>query len=232
MVVEARCGFGRHVLVWGDYMVHTVGLVEYIYAVAALSDDAAQERIGQDLAVLIPEPLRQDLLRRRVPDREWWLAKLPQATQFSVVHRPTRLFVGAFTVHAEEGRINLGGWLAPAYRGHGLGTALLPLALLLAHEHLGHTEIHAGTATDHIASRKVLAAAGFTLVDEHIDHTLPDGRTVQGVRYRHIARGPRRECWTLPWPALRTRRPVRVTADPEDLPPTLRSLEGQEPFRS
>jgi len=203
-------------------VVRTTGLVEHAYAIAALSDDDARERIGPTPDLVMPEPVRQDFLRRRVPDREWWLARLPRGAQFSIVHWPTGLFVGAFTVHTEAGRTSLGGWLAPAYRGHGLGTALLPLALLAAHEHLGHREIHAGTEADHTASRKVLASAGFTQVDGPVDHTLPDGRTVQGVWYRHTAPAPRRTCWTLPWPAFRTRLPVPVIVDPENLPPDLR----------
>ncbi|MEV4671301.1 GNAT family protein [Actinomadura sp. NPDC049382] len=51
---------------------------------------------------------------------------------------------------------DIGGHLAPDYRGRGLGAELFTAGLALAHRHLGYREVRAGAEPENIASVRSL----------------------------------------------------------------------------
>ncbi|WP_370127309.1 GNAT family N-acetyltransferase [Streptacidiphilus sp. EB103A] len=84
----------------------------------------------------------------------------------------------------------IGGWLAPHFRGFGLGRELFGGAAEFAHDHLGIPVVRAGVQLDNWACRAALASAGFTTAQGPATHTLPDGRVINSRWYEHRSPSP------------------------------------------
>jgi RimJ/RimL family protein N-acetyltransferase len=96
---------------------------------------------------------------------------------------------GAVTVTGEQHQI--GGWLAPQFRGRGLGRELWLGAVTFAHYHLAMATVLAGTERTNAASVGALLSAGFVATTGPARHRLPDGRTVPSQWFRHDTDEPR-----------------------------------------
>jgi RimJ/RimL family protein N-acetyltransferase len=93
---------------------------------------------------------------------------------------------GLVSVHpGEDGVAETGGYLAPAYRGRGLGRELFAAGIRLAHEHLGLTRVRAGVEVGNLASIRSLERAGMALVDGRPQHTLPNGVKIDSRWLQH-----------------------------------------------
>ncbi|WP_234333847.1 GNAT family N-acetyltransferase [Streptomyces viridochromogenes] len=99
------------------------------------------------------------------------------------VRRDTGRYAGYLELDRDRGEI--GGILAPDHRGQGLGAELFLAAAEFAHGHAGLPTVRAGTATANLACRRALERAGFVSVPGPAHHTLPDGRELDSVWYRH-----------------------------------------------
>jgi RimJ/RimL family protein N-acetyltransferase len=77
---------------------------------------------------------------------------------------------GSVTFNSDTGEI--GGSLAPGFRGRGLGTALFAGAAEFAHHHLGIASVLAGAETGNTACIGALTAAGFIPAAGPATHTL------------------------------------------------------------
>ena len=97
---------------------------------------------------------------------------------------------GAIEVSRETHEI--GGWLAPRFRGCGLGAALFAGAAEFAHHHLGIPSVIAGTEPGNAACIGALSAAGFITATGPETHTLPNGRVVDARWFRHESGQPAR----------------------------------------
>ncbi|MFD8045510.1 GNAT family N-acetyltransferase [Streptomyces chartreusis] len=95
----------------------------------------------------------------------------------------TGRYAGYFELNPDKGEI--GGNLAPDHRGQGLGTELFLAGAEFAHGHAGLPTVRAGTATENLACRRALESAGFVPAPGPASHTLPDGRQLDTVWYRH-----------------------------------------------
>ncbi|WP_160311092.1 GNAT family N-acetyltransferase [Streptacidiphilus anmyonensis] len=104
---------------------------------------------------------------------------------FVLVDRAEGRCAGAVSVQVKDGEV--GGWLAPRFRGVGLGTELFRAGADIAHEQLGMTTVRAGTQRSNTACRRALEAAGYEAAEGPSHHTLPDGRTVEACWYAHQA---------------------------------------------
>jgi hypothetical protein len=100
----------------------------------------------------------------------------------------------AGAVGVDAGTSQIGGWLAPHARGHGLGAELFGAAALLGHAHLGLRTVRAGHEPMNMASARALTKAGFVADDGPPRHTLPNGREIEARRLRHTATGPISRC--------------------------------------
>lgn len=94
----------------------------------------------------------------------------------------------------DDGFMQVGGLVHPAFRRFGFGREALQVVCAFAHQHFGVVELRAQCETDNEASRRWLAAAGFLPVDGVGSHTLPDGRRMATLRWRHLDPTARRRC--------------------------------------
>jgi RimJ/RimL family protein N-acetyltransferase len=100
---------------------------------------------------------------------------------YQVVERASGRVVGDIGFHAapdEHGAVEIGYGVVSGVRGQGLASAAVRLLTRWALSHPAVTEVRALTGEEHVASRRVLAAAGFELVAS-------DGAT---CRYRMLAK--------------------------------------------
>jgi RimJ/RimL family protein N-acetyltransferase len=157
---------------------------------AGASDPQAQRWLGWRADEVTDEDARERLLclragegtaLPRAADGHWTLAAVEWAT--------SRVAGG---VGCESDGRDLGGWLAPQFRGHGLGRELFAGAAEFAHHHLGIASVHAGTEVTNAACIAALTSAGYVPADGPPSHELPDGRMVPTRWLRHDADHPSR----------------------------------------
>jgi RimJ/RimL family protein N-acetyltransferase len=155
---------------------------------AAASDPQAQRWLGwpgpdvipqQDLKRLLALPAGQGRAVLRVPGPRCYVAAIDPAAG---------RVAGAVSVDRSTGQV--GGWLAPRYRGRGLGSGLFAGAAEFAHHHLGIRSVTAGTETGNAACIAALTSAGFIAAAGPDSHTLPDGRVSPARWFRRESAHP------------------------------------------
>jgi RimJ/RimL family protein N-acetyltransferase len=98
-------------------------------------------------------------------------------------------------VSCDVKRGEIGGWLAPEFRGRGLGAVLFAAAAEFQHRHLGFATVMAGAEPSNKASIRALTAAGFVPMPGPETHTLPNGREIESSWFRHDSDQPARCTW-------------------------------------
>ena len=130
----AQCGRECHVLHMPGLRLQTPTKQDARIMLAAASDPQAQRWLGWTGPAVIPQwELEHQLARTagrgrafpRVPGPRWYLVAIDPAAG---------RVAGAFAVDGNTGEV--GGWLAPRYRGRGLGSGLFAGAAEFAHQHL------------------------------------------------------------------------------------------------
>jgi RimJ/RimL family protein N-acetyltransferase len=81
--------------------------------------------------------------------------------------------------------LEVGGWLAPGFRGRGLGAELFAAIAQFGHDHLGLAMVLAGVEPANVACVAALLAAGFEPAQGPQTHYLPDGRVIPARWFRH-----------------------------------------------
>jgi RimJ/RimL family protein N-acetyltransferase len=154
---------------------------------AAASDPQAQRWLGWRERYVVPEQQRWRLLNAAaglgsipplVPGAPWKLV---------AVHLAARRVAGSITVEATG---QVGGSLAPRFRGCGLGTRLFAGAAEFAHRHLGFPTVTAGAEPGHAACIAALISAGFVPAAGPDTYTLPNGRVVPSRWFCHESAQP------------------------------------------
>jgi RimJ/RimL family protein N-acetyltransferase len=195
--VPGRCGpeAGRHVLATERLLLFTPRTrLDVAAALAACADAEAQRWLGTQADEVLPDPgLRRALLAwrpagedgRRVPRKlaRPYVPGPDDPLLLVCVRRSDLGYAGALELEPRTGE--MGGWLAPACRGQGLGAELFRAGAVLGHAHAGLATVRAGAEPGNTASRRALARAGFVRVEGPPRHTLPDGRVVETVWHRH-----------------------------------------------
>lgn len=183
------CRRDDHIVLTVNLRLHTPTVRDRAIMQAAASDPEAQRWLGWPARVLVPEPRRDGLLAMK-PGRgrrqslnldHWWLA---------AVDRASGLVAGGAGLGAVS--LEVGGWLAPGFRGRGLGAELFAAIAQFGHDHLGLTTVRAGTEPANVACVAALLAAGFEPAQGPQTHHLPDGRVVPSCWFRHDAGQPAR----------------------------------------
>ncbi|SEE09812.1 GNAT family N-acetyltransferase [Streptomyces sp. PAN_FS17] len=196
--VPDACTPGRHALATRHLLFYTpVTKLDALAAIAEGADSDAQRWQGNQADQVVPDAdTRQALLRigpagatprwffRSNPELAEPFEPSPEMPEFMVcVRRDTGRYAGYFELHHDRGEI--GGNLAPDHRGQGLGAELFLAGAEFAHGHAGLPTVRAGTATANLACRRALERAGFVPAPGPARHTLPDGRELGSVWYRH-----------------------------------------------
>ncbi|MGW3209851.1 GNAT family N-acetyltransferase [Streptomyces sp. NPDC001135] len=192
-----RCepGYGRHALTTERLLLFTPRTrLDVAAALAASADAEAQRWLGTQADQVLPDPgTRRALLAwrpagddgRRLPRKlaQPYVPGPDDPLLLVCVRRSDLAYAGALELEHRTGE--MGGWLAPACRGQGLGAELFRAGAALAHTHAGLTTVRAGAEPGNTASRRALARAGFVADAGPPRHTLPDGRVVDAVWHRH-----------------------------------------------
>ncbi|MFE7654584.1 GNAT family N-acetyltransferase [Streptomyces bottropensis] len=176
------CTPGRHALATRHLLFYTpVTRLDALAAFAAGADPAAQRWQGNQMDQVVPDADTRRALLRMGPAgaiTPWFIRSNPELAEpfepsqempeFMVgIRRDTGRYAGYLELDHDTGEI--GGILAPDHRGQGLGAELFL----------------AGAATANLACRRALERAGFVPAPGPARHTLPDGRELDTVRYRH-----------------------------------------------
>lgn len=209
-VYAAKCVKGRHFLATERLVFRTPTEWEMAAAQAAASDAAAQRWIGWSAEAIVPKSDRAQFLSvvpGTGPDRDW-----ADAACLVAIHRKTNRCAGMVTISRDTGFWpELGGWLAPAFRGRGLGAELFGAGLVLGHDHLGLSCVRAAAESANMGSRRALRAAGFETVDGPAAYPLQNGRVMTPCWYEHEERTVQRCAGPVPMSlaqdALRVSRP-------------------------
>lgn len=157
---------------------------------AAASDPQAQRWLGWSAKDVVAEEALERLLALRAGEGRPVSRALGGRWYLAAVEWATGRLVGAAACEP-DGR-EMGGWLAPRYRGQGLGRELFAGAALFAHQHLGLSSVTAGTEVSNAACIAALVSAGFVPDAGPPTHQLPDGRVVPTRWLRHAADHPAR----------------------------------------
>lgn len=158
--------------------------------IAAASDPEAQRWLGWPSQAVLPERRLERYLARPAgqgvfPSRRYLAG--PQLHLVAIDLAEGRI-AGGIGVNRDSGEI--GGWLAPRFRGHGLGVGLFAGAAEFAHRHLGIRRVIAGTETTNAACVAALTGAGFTPTAGPNIHTLPNGRDISSRWFLHETTRP------------------------------------------
>ncbi|WP_051467791.1 GNAT family N-acetyltransferase [Actinomadura oligospora] len=186
------CAEGRHTLESARLLLRTPTVFEAQVASAAGSDAEAQRWLGWEARHVAPDVVRRRLAGTRARRGRPSGAVHPALSMCLVaIDLRQRAYVGMASVTSVDARTcEVGGYLGPEYRGHGLGAELFAGVLRLAHEHLGYAEVRAGTETGNLACAVSLERAGFAAATGSDVHHLPDGRIVPAAWYASTVAGP------------------------------------------
>jgi len=183
IVAPARCRRGQHILIGTHLRLQTPTIGDHHIMYAAASDSQAQRWLGWPPEfVVAPDDIDRLLALEpgdgqcvRNPPQHWLLA----------IDQSSGMVAGGIALDRRSREV--GGFLAPAFRGQGLGCELFAAIATLAHEHLGIASIRAGTESANAASVGALLAAGFSPAHGPDLHQLPDGRQVPSTWFQHNA---------------------------------------------
>jgi RimJ/RimL family protein N-acetyltransferase len=182
------CRRGHHVVLTTSLRLQTPTRRDVAIMCAAASDPEAQRWLGWPNRALVPERDRDRLLAMEPGQGlgafgylDLWLC---------AVDRASGLVAGGAALDASS--LEAGGWLAPAFRGRGLGKELFGAVAQLGHLHLGMAKVAAGTDPANAACVAALLAAGFEPGQGPPVHRLQGGRTVAARWFRHDTEEPSR----------------------------------------
>jgi RimJ/RimL family protein N-acetyltransferase len=163
---------------------------------AAASDPQAQRWLGWT-DQFVQQARQWAGLLDMEPGHGGWLPRSPGSRELrlAAIDPSGQRLAGGITFNGGTGEI--GGSLAPAFRGRGLGAALFAGAAEFAHHHLGIASVLAGTETENAACIGALSAAGFVPAAGPETHTLENGRVTTARWFRHESVRPAR-CGAAP----------------------------------
>ena len=157
---------------------------------ASASDAAAQQWLGWREHELTSDSRRESLLGRQPGQGRVQATKATAPWHLIAIDRATGLVAGGVGGNPAIG--DVGGWLAPRFRGRHLGAELFAGAAQFVHYHLGEAHVLAGTEPANTAAVHALLSAGYTPTDGPGRHQLPDGRVVPSRWFGHTAARPTR----------------------------------------
>jgi RimJ/RimL family protein N-acetyltransferase len=183
------CRRGHHVLVSAKLRLQTPTRRDMTIMRAAASDPEAQRWLGWPARLLVPEPDRARLLAMEPGQGRGAGGYLDLV--LCAVDRASGLVAGGAALDAHS--LEAGGWLAPAFRGHGLGRELFAAIAQFGHDHRGMARVTAGTEPANAACVAALLAAEFEPDQGPQVQYLQDGRAVPARWFRHDT-GPPSRC--------------------------------------
>lgn len=192
-LTDPGCKRKSHVLRTENLYFRTPIAGDLLAAQAAAMDDDAQYRLGwtAEDRITPSEVARTDALNTAPAVATRHQRARPMLPYGLVALTSNRdRYVGLVALKFDPNACELGGYLAPAFRGQSLGRELFDAGLELAHEHLGIGTVTAGYEIDNVAAARSLYSIGFVPFRDPDLHTLPNGRIVTGCWFRHVTTDP------------------------------------------
>jgi RimJ/RimL family protein N-acetyltransferase len=187
------CAGGGHVIRTPRLAFRTATRSDLRRIAATGSDPQAQRWLGWAPESMIAEPERERLLTApagRGRGRFGLPGPLVETRLIAIdPERGTTAGAVSLTPLSEE-VCEMGGHLAPAYRGRGLGAELFTAGLALAHRHLHFTEVRAGAEPENLASVHSLWRAGLDPVPGPAAYRLSDGRVIPSTWFANAEPNP------------------------------------------
>jgi RimJ/RimL family protein N-acetyltransferase len=186
---QHMCGRGHHFVQMPGLRLQTPSARDVLAMAAAASDPQAQHWLGWP-DQLVRQARRWTGLLDVEPGKgsRHPGASDSQEVTLAAIDPSGQRLAGGISFTRETGEI--GGWLAPGFRGLGLGAALFAGAAEFAHHHLGAASVLAGTEAENAACIGALSAAGFISAAGPEAHTLPNGRVITSRWFRHESGRP------------------------------------------
>jgi RimJ/RimL family protein N-acetyltransferase len=187
----ATCWRGNHVVTMEHLRLQSPTRSDIAIMRAAASDSEAQRWLGWNKQTVIRRSRRKSLLGRQ-PGQGRIRAKEQITGQWYMIaiDRDTGLLVGGIGGDLRNGEV--GGWLAPKFRGRRLGAELFAGATQFVHYHLGKEQVFAGAEPLNVSSVRALLSAGFIPTTGPHVHKLPDGRVIPSSWFHHTTDQPAR----------------------------------------
>jgi len=185
----AACWRDHHVVKLDHLRLQSLTRSDTTMMNAAGSDADAQRWLGWHKQLVIRQQRCGSLLAKQ-PGRGRALAGIETQWHLIAVDLASGLLAGAVGGNLRDGTV--GGWLAPQFRGRGLGAELFSGAAQFAHAHLGQERVLAGTEPANAPCIRALLSAGFTPTAGPDAHRLPDGRVVPACWFHHPTDRPAR----------------------------------------
>jgi RimJ/RimL family protein N-acetyltransferase len=187
---QRMCGRGRHLVQMPDLRLQSPSLQNLRAMAAAASDPHAQHWLGWTDQFVQQARQWTGLLEMELGEGGGRLPRASdrRATHLAAIDASGRRLAGAISFDGDTSEV--GGWLAPGFRGRGLGAALFTGAAEFAHHHLGVASVLAGTEDDNAACIRALTAAGFIPAAGPATHTLENGRVTTARWFRHESPQP------------------------------------------
>jgi RimJ/RimL family protein N-acetyltransferase len=181
---QHMCGWSRHVVQMPGLRLQSPSVQDLRAMAAGASDPQAQRWLGWTDRKVQQARQWTGLLGAE-PGQGRWLPRAPgsRVMYLAAVDPSGRRLAGWIAFDRERGEID--GWLAPGFRGRGLGAGLFAGAAEFGHHCLGTASVLAGTEAENAACIGALSAAGFVPAAGPETHELPNGRVVTARWFRH-----------------------------------------------
>jgi RimJ/RimL family protein N-acetyltransferase len=187
------CAGGRHVIRTPGLVLRTATVADFRRIAAGGSDPQAQRWLGWTPESTVPEDERERLLAAPAGRgrRRFGLPGRCVETQLIAIDPERGTTAGAVSLNPLSDEVcEMGGHLAPAYRGRGLGAELFTAGLALAHRHLHFTEVRAGAEPENMASVTSLWRAGLDPAPGPDTYRLSDGRVIPSRWFANVEPNP------------------------------------------
>ncbi|WP_368862513.1 GNAT family N-acetyltransferase [Frankia sp. Mgl5] len=194
-LTDPGCGGRSHVLRTENLYFRTPIAWDLPAAQAAALDDDAQYRLGWTTpGEATPSGPARTRALNTAPAVATGHRRAHPTLPYGLVALTSRRdrYVGLVALKHDPGTCEVGGYLAPAFRGQGLGRELFGAGLRLAHEHLGTATVTAECEIDNVAATRSLCSIGFVPSRDPEPRELPNGRVVIGCRFRRSTTAPTR----------------------------------------
>lgn len=186
------CGGRFHILRTERLIMRSPTWRDTMAAFAGAADDDAQRWLGWTADSIAPPPVRSQMLATPPEGGERPEQPTQNNGRLVAIDPEQQRIAGLASLVAMPGGVQVGGWLAPDFRGRGLGAELFAGAAEYAHRHLQFPLLRAGIEDGNVACHKALAAAGFVPADGPPTFRLENGREIRSRWFEHVDGTPGR----------------------------------------
>lgn len=163
--------------------LQTPAMFDQNIMLASGSDSQAQRWLGWPDRVVVPERKRERLLGMSAGKGPALSPTSELRFSLAAIDPGDGRLAGVVAIDPDTREV--GGWLAPRFRGRGLGVVLFGGVAEFAHHHLGIPVVTAGAEPGNAACIGALSSAGFTATAGPDTHIQANGQVIPATWFRH-----------------------------------------------